>query len=308
MEKPILVGAVAYDPRVEPIGEGMRAYFRETGPAIDYVLYSNYDRQVQALLQGQIDIAWNTNLAWVKVYRRTKGACRALAMRDVDAVFTSVIVARHDSDIGSLPELRGKRLALGSADSAQAAILPIHYLRRAGIDPTRECTLVRFDSDVGKHGDTGTSELEVLRALQEGRADAGALAESTWLRHAAEGRINHDLLQPIGTSPGYCHCNFTALASFADEPARRWTDALLRMDSRDLRWRGVMELEGVQRWIVADPSILEGYRVLFDAVADQRLDQDENQSLRRTPGGASTADSSKRYRELPEYVYRHLQM
>src|SRR3954464_4796890 len=83
MDRPILVGAVAYDPRVVPIWEGMRDYFRQAGPPVDYVLYSNYDRQVQALLDRQIDIAWNTNLAWVKVYRRTGGACRALALRDV---------------------------------------------------------------------------------------------------------------------------------------------------------------------------------------------------------------------------------
>src|SRR5580692_10340930 len=126
MDLPLVIGAVAYDPRVVPIWEGMRDYFREAGPAIDYVLFSNYDRQVEALLARQIDIAWNTNLAWVKVSRRTNGTCRALAMRDVDAKFTTVFVARKDSQVTSLADLRGKRLALGSADSAQAAILPVH--------------------------------------------------------------------------------------------------------------------------------------------------------------------------------------
>src|SRR2546422_5376574 len=126
MDRPILVGAVAYAARAVPIWDGMREYFRETGPEIDYVLFSNYDRQVQALLARQIDIAWNTNLAWVKVHQRTRGTCRALAMRDVDAQFTTVFVARADSGVQSLADLRGKRVALGSADSAQAAILPLH--------------------------------------------------------------------------------------------------------------------------------------------------------------------------------------
>src|SRR5688572_997106 len=165
MDRPILIGAVAYHPNVVPIWEGMRDYFRAAGPPIDYVLYSNYDRQVQALLDRHIEIAWNTNLAWVKVHRRTNGACRALAMRDVDARFTTVFLARSGSGIQSLAEVRGHRLALGSADSGQAAILPIHYLQEAGVDPDRDCTILRFDLDVGKHGDTGTSELEVLKAL-----------------------------------------------------------------------------------------------------------------------------------------------
>src|SRR5690242_10374308 len=133
MSEPVVVGAVAYDPRVVPIWEGMRDYFREAGLPIDPVLYFNYDRQVRALLACHIDIAWNTNLAWVKAQHATGGACRALAMRDVDVRFTTVFVARADSGITSLADLRGKRVALGSADSTQAAILPRHYLRQAGV-------------------------------------------------------------------------------------------------------------------------------------------------------------------------------
>jgi ABC-type phosphate/phosphonate transport system substrate-binding protein len=271
MERPILVGAVAYSPRVVPIWEGMRDYFREAGPAIDYILFSNYDRQVQALLAKQIDIAWNTNLAWVKVHRRTGGTCRALAMRDVDARFTTVVVARTDRSIESLSDLRGKRLALGSADSAQAAILPVHYLQQAGIDPQRNCTLQRYDLDVGKHGDTGTSELEVLRALHEGKADAGALAEATWIHQVARGRVDTQQVRPIWTSPGYCHCNFTILADFPEDVGQQWTDSLLGMRYDNLRWRELMDMEGLKQWVRCDPDILEGYRVLFEAVERQDL-------------------------------------
>jgi ABC-type phosphate/phosphonate transport system substrate-binding protein len=271
MDRPILVGAVAYDARVVPIWEGMRDYFREVGPPIDYVLYSNYDRQVQALLARQIDIAWNTNLAWVKVHRHSGGSCRVLAMRDVDVQFTTVVIARTDSGVRSLSDLRGKRLALGSADSAQAAILPIHFLQQAGVEPERDCALLRFDLDVGKHGDTGTSELEVLRALREGRADAGALGDATWRRQVAQGRVDAGQMRPIWTSPGYCHCNFTALADFPEDLGRRWTNSLLGMDHDNPRWRELMDLEGLKRWVRAEPAILEGYRVLLEAVERQGL-------------------------------------
>jgi ABC-type phosphate/phosphonate transport system substrate-binding protein len=271
VDKPILLGAVAYSSRVVPIWEGMRDYFKDTGPLIDYVLFSNYDRQVQALLARQIDIAWNTNLAWVKVHRRTGGACRALAMRDADVAFTTLVVARTGRGVESLADLRGRRLALGSADSAQAAILPIHFLQQAGVEPDRDCVLLRFDLDVGKHGDTGTSELEALRAVRERRADAAALGDATWVRQLAEGRVDPQQVRPIWTSPGYCHCNFTVLADFAEDQARRWTDALVGMRYEDPRWRELMDLEGVKRWVRAEPAILEGYRVLFDAVERQGL-------------------------------------
>jgi phosphonate transport system substrate-binding protein len=266
-----MVGAVAYDPRVVPIWEGMRDYFRDVGLPIDYVLFSNYDSQVQALLAGQIDIAWNTNLAWVKVHKATGGTCRALAMRDVDAQFTTIVVVRTASGIESLADVKGKRVALGSADSAQAAILPLHFLQQAGLQPEKECTLLRFDLDVGKHGDTGTSELEVLRALREDKADAGALGDTTWIRQVAEGRIDTRQIRPIWTSPGYCHCNFTVLAVFPEPLGQKWTESLLGMHYDNPRWRGLMDQEGLKRWLRADSAILEGYRVLFDAVERQGL-------------------------------------
>jgi ABC-type phosphate/phosphonate transport system substrate-binding protein len=271
MTEPIHLGAVAYAPRVVPIWEGMRECFAEAGIPIDYTLFSHYDRQVQALLSGQIDIAWNTNLAWVKVHRFTQGACRALAMRDVDARFTTILAARTDRGITSLADVRGKRLALGSADSAQAAFLPLYFLQQAGIEPQRDCTVLRFDLDVGKHGDTGTSELEVLRALREGRADVGALGETTWNTQLAEGQIDAQQIRPLWTSPGYCHCNFTVLDSFPHERGEQWTEALLGMHYDNPRWRRLMDLEGLKHWIRADAAILEGYRVLFDAVEKQGL-------------------------------------
>src|SRR6266498_937673 len=120
---------------------------------MDFVLFSNYGRQVDALVEGSVDIAWNTNLAWVRTVLRTDGACRALAMRDTDAAFSSVFVTRPGSGLCGIDDLKGHRLALGSRDSAQAAILPVHYLRRAGLNES-DVELLRIDSDLGKHGDT----------------------------------------------------------------------------------------------------------------------------------------------------------
>src|SRR4029453_5161649 len=154
MCEPLLIGAFAYTPNVATIWEGMRDYFGDIETPIDFVLFSNYGRQVDALLDGFIDIAWNTNLAWVRTVLQTDGECPAVAMGDTDTVFQTVIVARAGSRIEGLAGVRGRRLALGSRDSAQAAILPIHYLRVAGM-AKGEVELVRIDSRGGRDGDTG---------------------------------------------------------------------------------------------------------------------------------------------------------
>src|SRR6478735_12305976 len=95
----ILLGAVAYDPKVVTIWEGIRAYFRDQGVPMDFALFSNYERQVESLLAGHVHIAWNTPLAHVRVKRRTDGKSLSLGMRDSDRDFRAKIVARKDANI-----------------------------------------------------------------------------------------------------------------------------------------------------------------------------------------------------------------
>src|SRR5215831_3079998 len=143
----IKVGVVAYDPKVVTIWEGIKDYFSARDVAMDFILFSNYDAQVDALLDGWIDIAWNTNLAYVKTYRRTGAKCGVLAMRDVDVGFTTKIIAGTTTGIADIRDLRGKRFAFGSRDSGQAAILPEYFLKQNGIDPERDIKPIRFDLD-----------------------------------------------------------------------------------------------------------------------------------------------------------------
>ena len=91
----ILIGAVAYAPKAVTIWEGIRSHFLAEKVPMDYVLFSNYERQVDALLEGAIDIAWDTPLAHVRAHSRSSG-CTSLGMRDTDRDFRSVVIARKD--------------------------------------------------------------------------------------------------------------------------------------------------------------------------------------------------------------------
>ena len=102
----LLLGAVAYDPKVVTIWEGFKSYFSHRGLPFDYVLYSNYERQVESHLAGHFHIAWNSPLAWLDACRKTGGECRAIAMRDTDRDRVSHILVRTDGGIatpGDLP-------------------------------------------------------------------------------------------------------------------------------------------------------------------------------------------------------------
>ncbi len=264
MTNPLVIGAVAYTANVVPIWEGIRDYFRDSPAEMDFVLFSNYGRQVDALLAGHIDIAWNTNLAYVRTVLQTQGRCRALAMRDTDTTFATVFVARPGSGLNGPQSMKGSRLALGSADSAQAAILPMHYLARAGIDES-ELEVARFNSDIGKHGDTGRSELDAIAAVIAGDADVAAIGVTTW---DAIGRdeLMPDALEEVWRTEIYCHCMFTALDTLPAERYEPWVKKLLMMDWDIPADRRILELEGLRQWV---PPQLAGYSALFEAVAEQ---------------------------------------
>ena len=264
MSEPLLIGAVAYTPNVVPIWEGMRDYFRDAPAEMDFVLFSNYGRLVESLLKGHIDIAWNTNLAYIRTVLQTDGACRPLAMRDTDTTFATVFVAPPGSGMSGPHSLSGRRLALGSADSTQASILPVHYLRRAGVDVTT-VDLKHFDSDLGKHGDTGRSELDAIDAVLNGDADAAAIGITTWDSIGRQ-ELMPGALESVWQTETYCHCMFTALDTLPPERYEPWVDKLLAMDWDQPEHRRILELEGLHQWVKPQ---LEGYDGLFEAVAEQ---------------------------------------
>jgi phosphonate transport system substrate-binding protein len=267
-QKPIVIGAVAYDPKVVTIWEIIKKYFEDSGVPMDYVLYSNYESMVEALIKRHIDIAWNSPLAWVRTQMLTKGACKALAMRDTDQNLTSIIYTRIDTGIQTLADLKGKTLALGAIDSPQASLLPLHHLTKQGIDIQRDIRILRFNLMVGKHGDHIGGEEEALKAVQRGEADAGAMLDLNWVRFANEGKLDTTRLKILASTDPYDHCNFTALEDIDPELEKRWTETLFKMDYNNPEHRYMMDLEGLKEW---RPARTHLYKDLSEAVQEQKF-------------------------------------
>ena len=271
----IWVGAVAYDPKVVTIWEGMRRYLVEEAKlSVEIILFQSYEAQVAALLaqpgEGPpcIDIAWNTNLAFVQADQWSNHGCRPIAMRDTDVGWMTKILAIRGGPVATLADIRGRILAIGSRDSGHAAILPIHFLKQEGLDSTADFETLRFDSDVGKHGDTGRSETEVLRALLDGRAAAGAVGSPFWETVQNERLVPQDALVEIWTSPPFNHCMFTARVDLDLGRERQFAKALVEMNYDNPDHRPILEAEGLRKWI---PPQLDGYQSLREASAAQGL-------------------------------------
>ena len=273
MSRTIWVGAVAYDPKVVGIWEGMRRYFHEEAHLpVEVVLFQSYETQVAALLASpgeplpRIDIAWNTNLAYLQADAWSDKRCRPIAMRDADVGWTTRIVAVTGGPVARLADLKNRTLALGSRDSGHAAILPVYFLQREGLVEGKDYQALRFNTDLGKHGDTGTSESDVIRAVLDGRADAGAIGSPFWTAVRTERLVPEGALTEILTSRPYNHCMFTSRSDLDPALEQQFAKALFGMSYDNPAHRPVLEAEGLRQWIAPQ---LEAYADLREASGQQ---------------------------------------
>ena len=272
----LLLGAVAYDPKVVTIWDGFRAWLRARDLDFDYVLYSNYERQAEDLVAGRIDVAWNSPLAWVRARRLAAARGTSLTpvtMRDTDCDLRSLVVVRADSPARSLADLRGRVVATGAVDSPQATLLPLSLLRAAGLrpggadDPGADVRVRRFDIGAGLHGDHIGGEREAARALfasdPAGRADAAAMIDANLLLFAREGVLPSGSVRVLAQTPPYDHCTMTAGPAADKEAAGRFGGLLLGMDYGAADVRPLLDAEGLKEW---RPPRLDGYAQLERAV------------------------------------------
>ena len=280
--KTILLGAVAYDPKVVGIWDIIRDYSNEYGCKLDYVLFSNYERQVDSLLKGHIDIAWNTNVAWIRTLYATDNKAKAIAMRDTDLHWSTKFVVKKDSKIKNLEDLKGKKLGVGSADSSQANIMAIYYLNKNGLKikesdinnseiDNESVNIIRYNSDLGKHGDTGRSEWDVLEGLKNGSMDEGTIGSNTWIRILEEGLYPDGELISFYTSPDFCHCNFTVMPNIDSEISDNFVKMLMSQKKENPIIKKMMAMEGLNEWIITGEKELKGYDTLYEAMREQKL-------------------------------------
>lgn len=266
--QPIKVGAVIYDPKVVTIWQIIADFFEAEGCPIDTVFYKDYELQVDGLLNGEIDIAWNSPLAWVDCVLRSGNACRGLAMRDTDQDRVTHIIVRKGAGIETLPDLRGKTIAMGATDSPQATLIPIHFLQKNSLSANSDYTVKNFNVGVGLHGDHVGGELDALKDLMAGDTDAATVLDLNWERWCADGTADGERLRVLGTTDRFDHCIFACRNEFDADEERRWLDVLFRMSYDNPDHREMMDLEGLKEW---RPGRLTGFGPLTAAVAEQRF-------------------------------------
>lgn len=267
MSSTLLLGAVAYDPKVVTIWDGFQKWFVQHDFDFDYILYSNYERQVEGHFAGHFHVAWNSPLAWLQAERiaaQTGRTVKAIAMRDSDCDLTSVIVVRNNSPIRSIEDLRSKTVAVGASDSPQATLIPLLHLAEAGLEPEKDFAVRLFDVLVGKHGDHIGGERHAAKALIDGTVDAACMIDGNHLLFSREGTLPSNSTRILAQTGEYDHCNFTVLDDAPEAAVAQFCSLLMSMSYDDPQVRPLLDLEGLKQW---KPGRTEKYALLARAVS-----------------------------------------
>lgn len=173
----VRLGGVASVSHME-VFQGLETLFRRRGIDLDWVLYSDFDMMAEAFVAGDIDLAWNGPLGYVKIKRLLEEPCRVIAMRDVDINSTTHFIARPDSGIVTVEDLKGRWFAFGRRSSEQAGLVPYYLLKQAGLNPQTDLVARIFTKSARPK--PGQTREMWWSELVPGSSTPGRLANEPW--------------------------------------------------------------------------------------------------------------------------------
>ncbi len=222
---------------------------KEVGVKVKFVPVVDYAATVEGLAANRLDIVWYGGFTSVQATQRAKGATR-LAMREEDASFKSVFVARTDSGIKELADLKGKTFAFGSVSSTSGHLMPRHFLKAAGVDPER---------DFKKFGFSGAHDATAAW-VAAGRVDAGALNFLVWKKLVNNKKIDTKKTNVFWTTPPYVDYVWVARGGVSEEIREKFKQALLKLDYSKPEDKKIMDLQRTRKFIPAKDSDWDGIR------------------------------------------------
>jgi ABC-type phosphate/phosphonate transport system substrate-binding protein len=245
----VKLGAVIYAPRVTVIWGIIADFFAEQGMEIEPVFFEDYRSQVDALMAGEIDIAWNSPLAWLDAQIRTEGTQLNGSMRDTDRDRSTHLVVRKDAGIAGVEDLRGKTIGFGAIDSPQARLIPINFLHTHGLEYGKDYVDQRFDVGVGLHGDHVGGELDAAQAMMAGTVDASWMLDLNYDAWVADGTLDAGQVEIVATTPLFDHCIFSGRPGLNPATFARYNEILCRMDYANPEHQEMMDMEGLKAWV-----------------------------------------------------------
>lgn len=226
------------------------------GMPVEPFVATDYNGVIEALRSGKLDVAYLGPFSYVLATSVAEVEAFAVAVtkKTGQSAYKSVILARKDSGIRQLADLKGRTFAFVDPSSASGHLFPKAGLEQAGFDPAKLFSRVIF---------SGSHDASIL-AVANQKVDAAAVADRILANAVARGLVKQDDFEvvwssrPIPESPMVWRKNL--------DPALKEKVAAALASIKDLPWGDQGLLDGFQ------PTTDGAYDVVRDTAKVLDLD------------------------------------
>ena len=212
-------------------------------PVVPFVA-TDYNGIIEALRAGKLDVAYLGPFSYVLAtsVANVEAFAVAVTRKTGQSAYKSVIVARKDSGIRELADLKGRTFAFVDPSSASGHLFPKAGLEQAGFVPAQLFSRVIF---------SGSHDASIL-AVENHKVDAAAVADRIFASAVSKGLVKQDDFQvvwssrPIPESPMVWRKDL--------DPALQQKVASALASIKDVPW--------------GDQGVLDGFQPTSDAAYD----------------------------------------
>ncbi|MBD9439848.1 phosphonate ABC transporter substrate-binding protein [Pseudomonas sp. PDM04] len=226
------------------------------GMPVEPFVATDYNGIIEALRAGKLDVAYLGPFSYVLATSVADVEAFAVAVtkKTGQSAYKSLILARKDSGIHQLSDLKGHTFAFVDPSSASGHLFPKAGLEQAGFDPGTLFSRVIF---------SGSHDASIL-AVANRKVDAAAVADRILANAVAKGLVKQDDFdvvwssRPIPESPMVWRKNL--------DPALKQNVAAALASIKDVPWGDQGQLDGFQ------PTTDAAYDVVRDTAKVLDLD------------------------------------
>ena len=212
-------------------------------PVVPFVA-TDYNGIIEALRSGKLDVAYLGPFSYVLAtsVAEVEAFSVAVTKKTGQSAYKSVILARKDSGIHSLADLKGHTFAFVDPSSASGHLFPKAGLEQAGFAPDTLFKRVIF---------SGSHDASIL-AVENKKVDAAAVADRIFASAVAKGVVKQDDFEIVWSSKPIPESPMVWRKALDPELKKKVADALASI--KDVPW--------------GDQGVLNGFQPTTDASYD----------------------------------------
>ncbi len=209
---------------------------------------SDYPAAVESLVNKKVDLVWFGGFTHVQASLRSGGKIIPIAQREEDTRFQSVFIAKTDSGIKSVNDMKGKQVSFGSQSSTSGHLMPRSFLLQAKIDPEKDFKRIAYS---GAHDAT-------IASVVSGKVDAAALDITVWKKFVSENKVDTKAVDVFFTTPPYFNYNWSVHADMPAALRERITKAILDLSPNTPEGKEILQLNRATRYVPTSPENYKG--------------------------------------------------